>query len=81
MIGTAPAALTGFTPNVVLRESQVEERPDTLAAISQANLRGVRDGITQAIEGIVGKKVAEVNVTVKDVHAPSDDAESAEDTE
>ena len=45
MIGTAPAALTGFTPNVVLRESQVEERPDTLAAISQANLRGLHNGI------------------------------------
>ena len=25
--------------------SQVDGRPDTLAAISQANLRGVRDGI------------------------------------
>ncbi|RRD06549.1 hypothetical protein EII34_02655 [Arachnia propionica] len=45
MIGTAPAALTGFTPNVVLRESQVEERPDALAAISQANLRGLQNGI------------------------------------
>lgn len=45
VIGAAPTALTGFTPNVVLRESQVEERPDTLAAISQANLRGLRSGI------------------------------------
>ena len=45
VIGTAPTPLMGFTPNVVLRESQVDGRPDTLAAISQANLRGVRDGI------------------------------------
>ncbi|MDO5067089.1 MAG: hypothetical protein Q4D96_07415 [Propionibacteriaceae bacterium] len=45
VIGTAPQPLMGFTPNVVLRESQVEERPDALAAISQANLGGLRDGI------------------------------------
>lgn len=44
-IGTAPETLMGFRPNVVLRESQVDEGPDTLAAISQANLRGVGDGV------------------------------------
>ena len=31
VIGTAPTPLMGFTPNVVLRESQVDGRPDTLA--------------------------------------------------
>ena len=39
VIATAPASVLGFTPNAVLRESRVEGRPDTLAAISQANLR------------------------------------------
>ena len=39
VIATAPASVLGFTPNAVLRESRVEGHPDTLAAISQANLR------------------------------------------
>lgn len=39
VIAAAPVPLLGFTPNVVLRESVVQERPDALAAISQANLR------------------------------------------
>ena len=33
----------------------------------------VRAAITQAIERIVGLEVTEVNVTVNDVHVPSDD--------
>ncbi len=39
VVATAPAPVLGFTPNAVLRESRVEERPDILAAVSQANLR------------------------------------------
>lgn len=57
VIATAPEPLTGFVPNVVLRESRVEERPDTLAAISQANLRGLR-------EGVPGTLVLEVSAPV-----------------
>ncbi|WP_025156326.1 Asp23/Gls24 family envelope stress response protein [Leifsonia aquatica] len=33
----------------------------------------VRTAITQAIEQIVGLQVTEVNVTINDVHVPSDD--------
>lgn len=33
----------------------------------------VRDAIAKAIEGIVGMDVAEINVTIADVHIPSDD--------
>ena len=43
VIATAPTSSLGFTPNVVLRESVIEERPDALAAISQANLRSTTE--------------------------------------
>lgn len=36
---------------------------------------GVRQNIIQAVESIVGLEVTEVNVTVNDVHLPSDDAD------
>ena len=36
---------------------------------------GVRSNIIQAVETIVGLQVTEVNVTVNDVHLPSDDAD------
>lgn len=41
---------------------------------------GVRDNVIRAVETIVGLAVTEVNVTVNDVHLPSDDntAEPAE---
>ncbi len=39
---------------------------------------GVRSNIIRAVESIVGLEVTEVNVTVNDVHLPSDDAEPAE---
>lgn len=38
----------------------------------------VRAAITQAIEQIVGLQVTEVNVTINDVHVPSDDADEQE---
>lgn len=41
VIAAAPRAQAGFTANVVLRESRIEQRPDALASVSQANLRGV----------------------------------------
>jgi uncharacterized alkaline shock family protein YloU len=33
----------------------------------------VREAVSKAIEGIVGMDVAEINVTIADVHVPSDD--------
>ncbi len=38
----------------------------------------VRTAITRAMEDLVGMEVAEVNVTVNDVHVPSDDSEADE---
>jgi uncharacterized alkaline shock family protein YloU len=38
---------------------------------------GVRLGIIRAVETIVGLEVTEVNVTVNDVHLPSDDADDS----
>ncbi|PSL38272.1 putative alkaline shock family protein YloU [Labedella gwakjiensis] len=53
----------------------VAEYPVSLQKVAN----DVRDAVTTAIEQIVGLEVTEVNVTVNDVHLPSDDAdESAE---
>lgn len=41
----------------------------------------VRAAITKAIETLVGMEVAEVNVTINDVHIPSEDDNAADDTE
>ncbi len=38
---------------------------------------GVRRGVIEAVETIVGLEVTEVNVTVNDVHLPSDDKDEA----
>ncbi|WP_440708273.1 Asp23/Gls24 family envelope stress response protein [Herbiconiux sp. YIM B11900] len=38
---------------------------------------GVRKNVIQAVETIVGLEVTEVNVTVNDVHLPSDDKDEA----
>ncbi|KQR63905.1 Asp23/Gls24 family envelope stress response protein [Frigoribacterium sp. Leaf172] len=40
----------------------------------------VRQAVTQAIMQVVGMEVAEVNVTISDVHIPSDDADDADDS-
>jgi uncharacterized alkaline shock family protein YloU len=47
----------------------VAEYPAPLQDIAD----GVRSGIIRAVETIVGLEVTEVNVTVNDVHLPSDD--------
>lgn len=52
----------------------VAEYPAALQEVAD----GVRDAVIRAIESIVGMKVTEVNVTVNDVHLPSDDEEPAE---
>lgn len=39
----------------------------------------VRAAITQAIEQIVGLQVTEVNVTINDVHVPSDDDDAEQE--
>ena len=51
----------------------VAEYPAALQDVAD----GVRRGIIQAVESIVGLEVTEVNVTVNDVHLPSDDADQA----
>ena len=57
VVATAPAPVLGFTPNAVLRESRVEERPDILAAVSQANLRAFgKETTTRSEERRVGKE-------------------------
>ncbi|WP_066043731.1 Asp23/Gls24 family envelope stress response protein [Herbiconiux solani] len=51
----------------------VAEYPAPLQDIAD----GVRSNIIRAVETIVGLEVTEVNVTVNDVHLPSDDADQA----
>ena len=55
----------------------VAEYPTPLQDVAD----GVRAGIIRAVETIVGMEVTEVNVTVNDVHLPSDDAAAADETE
>ncbi|AJM76950.1 Asp23/Gls24 family envelope stress response protein [Rathayibacter toxicus] len=38
----------------------------------------IRSNVSEAIASVVGMEVAEVNVTVADVHIPSDDGDEAE---
>ena len=53
----------------------VAEYPTPLQQVAA----GVRSAVIHAIESIVGMEVTEVNVTVNDVHLPSDDKD--DDTE
>ena len=62
--------------NVEVGETQVAvdvtivaEYPAPLQDVSD----GVRTAVIEAVESIVGMEVTEVNVTVNDVHIPSDD--------
>ncbi|MFB2583689.1 Asp23/Gls24 family envelope stress response protein [Herbiconiux liukaitaii] len=53
----------------------VAEYPVSLQKLAD----GVRDSVTEAISTVVGMEVTEVNVTVSDMHIPSDDEDA--DTE
>ncbi|MDO5082505.1 Asp23/Gls24 family envelope stress response protein [Arachnia propionica] len=78
--GTDQAQTQGI--KVTIDEDQVSIDVTLVAAYPvplQEVADGVRTAVTRAIEDIVGKQVAEVNVTVKDVHAPSDDTETPEE--
>lgn len=59
---------------VAVDVSIVAEYPMPLQTIAD----GVRAAIIAAIETLVGMEVTEVNVTVLDVHIPSDDAAQSE---
>ncbi|WP_414648548.1 Asp23/Gls24 family envelope stress response protein [Curtobacterium sp. CFBP9011] len=47
----------------------VAEYPVKLQQVAE----GVRSSVSRALEQIVGMEVAEVNVTIQDVHIPGDD--------
>ncbi|MFD1715729.1 Asp23/Gls24 family envelope stress response protein [Amnibacterium flavum] len=54
----------------------VAEYPIALQSVAE----DVRASVTDAIETIIGMEVAEVNVTVTDVHFASDDADETEES-
>jgi uncharacterized alkaline shock family protein YloU len=56
---------------VAVDVSIVAEYPVPLQTVAS----GVRAAIISAIETLVGMEVTEVNVTVNDVHLPSDDTD------
>lgn len=62
---------------VAVDVSIVAEYPTPLGALADA----VRATIYETVEKLVGMDVAEVNVTINDVHIPSDDAVVAPETE
>jgi len=53
----------------------VAEYPVALQQVAD----GVRQGVSRALEQIVGMEVAEVNVTVQDVFIPGDDDDNKDD--
>jgi uncharacterized alkaline shock family protein YloU len=55
----------------------VVEYPQPLMEVAEA----VRTAVAAAITDLVGMEVAEINVTVTDVHIPGDDDVDAETTE
>jgi uncharacterized alkaline shock family protein YloU len=55
----------------------VVEYPQPLHQVSQA----VRVAVADAIERLIGMEVAEINVTVSDVHIPGDDDDTTTTTE
>lgn len=57
---------------VAVDVSIVAEYPVPLQTVAE----GVRSAIISAIETLVGMEVTEVNVTVNDVHLPSDDTDA-----
>lgn len=52
----------------------VAEYPAALQVVAD----NVREAVYRAMEDLVGMEVTEVNVTINDVHIPSDDADSAD---
>lgn len=52
----------------------VAEYPAALQLVAD----NVREAVYRAMEDLVGMEVTEVNVTINDVHIPSDDADSAD---
>lgn len=52
----------------------VVEYPQPLQFVAE----GVRTAVAQAIVQLVGLEVAEINVTISDVHIPGDDTETAD---
>jgi len=59
---------------VAVDVSIVAEYPVPLQDVASA----VRTAVSSAIETLVGLEVTEVNVTIHDVHIPSDDSEPSE---
>lgn len=60
---------------VAVDVTMVAEYPMPLQQLAE----GVRQAVITAVETIVGMEVTEVNVTINDVHMPSDDSD--DDTE
>lgn len=59
---------------VAVDVSIVAEYPVPLQDVASA----VRTAVSSAIETLIGMEVTEVNVTVNDVHVPSDDTDDAQ---
>jgi uncharacterized alkaline shock family protein YloU len=77
--GSSQSAGQGVAVEVGERQAAIDLDLVTEYGISIVELsRAVRRNVMSAVEGMTGLEVTEVNVSVNDVHLPSDDAEQEE---
>jgi uncharacterized alkaline shock family protein YloU len=77
--GSSQSAGQGVAVEVGERQTAIDLDLVTEYGVSIVELsRAVRRNVMSAVEGMTGLEVTEVNVSVNDVHLPSDDAEHEE---
>jgi uncharacterized alkaline shock family protein YloU len=75
--GSSQSAGQGVSVEVGERQAAIDLDIVTEYGVSIVDLsRAVRRNVIEAVEGMTGLEVTEVNVLVNDVHLPSDDAQA-----
>ena len=77
--GSSQSAGQGVAVEVGERQAAIDLDIVTEYGVSIVELsRAVRRNVMQAVEGMTGLEVTEVNIAVNDVHLPTDDAQQEE---
>ena len=77
--GSSQSAGQGVAVEVGERQAAIDLDLVTEYGVSIVDLsRAVRRNVIEAVEGMTGLEVTEVNVAVNDIHPPTDDAEQEE---
>lgn len=78
--GSSQSAGQGVAVEVGERQSAIDVDLVAEYGVSIVELsRAVRRNVISAVEGMTGLEVTEVNVSVNDIHLPSDDQEDAQE--